>query len=226
MSPDPPSRSHSLANSIEGRHTDGDGTEWFDDLYAESRTQRIDPPWAKRAPNANLTDWLDEKPFEGAGRRALVIGCGLGDDAEELARRGFEVTAIDVSKHAIEMARERFPETRVEYQPVNLLEPPAAMVGGFDLVWEAYTLQSLPTETRRRAMAQLARLPVPGGVLLVAAYARPEASEPPDGPPFPLVESELRGFAELGLTLERFESYVDEKRSGRPIPHHRAELHR
>ena len=25
----------------------------------------------------------------GAGQRAVVVGCGLGDDAEELARRGY-----------------------------------------------------------------------------------------------------------------------------------------
>jgi len=223
---DRPLDPHSLADSVGRQHEGGDGTEWFDDLYAESRAHRIDPPWAKRAPNPNLIDWLDERRLEGAGKRALVVGCGLGDDAEELGRRGFLVTAIDISGHAILMARERFPESRVEYRQANLLEPPEELLGGFELVWEAYTLQSLPAETRARAMEALARLPATGGTLLVTAYARPEESEAPEKPPFPLAPSELRGFGGLGLIIESFESYVDEQRSGRPVPHHRVELRR
>ena len=39
--------------------------------------------------NPNLTQWLNEKQIVGNGQSALVVGCGLGDDAEELARRGF-----------------------------------------------------------------------------------------------------------------------------------------
>jgi SAM-dependent methyltransferase len=221
---DEPIDPHALADEVKERHVGGDGTEWFDDFYAEAKAREIDPPWVKRAANPNLADWLDAREFEGQGKRAVVVGCGLGDDAEELAARGFEVTAIDVSENAIQMAKERFPETRVEYRCANLLSLPPELLGAFDFTWEAYTLQSLPVPTRHEAMAGIARLSAPGGTLLVAAYARPEDAEPSETPPWPLSPSELRGFAEFGLTIEELESYIDEKRSARPVPHHRVEL--
>jgi protein-L-isoaspartate O-methyltransferase len=38
------------------------------------------------------------------GKRALVVGCGLGYDAEFLARLGYAVTGFDVAPTAIERA--------------------------------------------------------------------------------------------------------------------------
>ena len=43
--------------------------------------------------------------FVGSGR-ALVLACGTGRNAIRLAEAGFEVTAVDISSVAIEMARE------------------------------------------------------------------------------------------------------------------------
>jgi ubiquinone/menaquinone biosynthesis C-methylase UbiE len=33
---------------------------------------------------------LEANPTDGRGRRALKVGCGLGDDAEALAELGFD----------------------------------------------------------------------------------------------------------------------------------------
>lgn len=217
---DAPRDPHALVAAVSERHAGGDGTERFDEIYAEAIRQGIDPPWAKRTPNPILRDWLDERGLEGTGRRALVVGCGLGDDAALLDRRGFATVAIDVSRRAIELARERFPGSEVEWRAANLLEPPEELLGAFAFVWEAYTLQSLPAEARARAMAELARLPAPGGTLLVAAYARAEGTPPPETTPCPLAPSELRAFERYGLEVELFESFIDEKRSSRPVPHH------
>ncbi|MDZ7952448.1 hypothetical protein [Nostoc sp. DedQUE09] len=42
----------------------------------------------------------NHQPFA-SGQKALVIGCGLGDDAEALAHLGFEVTTFDISPTAM-----------------------------------------------------------------------------------------------------------------------------
>ena len=57
----------------------GDPTGWFDDLYrgAAGDTEAI--PWAHLRPNTLLTEWLTSNPPSGAGQKALVVGCGLGD---------------------------------------------------------------------------------------------------------------------------------------------------
>ncbi|MCC5670705.1 class I SAM-dependent methyltransferase [Nostoc sp. CHAB 5784] len=48
----------------------------------------------------------NHEPFA-SGQKALVIGCGLGDDAEAIASLGFEVTAFDISPTAIAWCQER-----------------------------------------------------------------------------------------------------------------------
>ena len=48
-------------------------------------------------------------------QKALIIGCGLGDDAEALAKLGFEVTAFDISTSAIAWCQQRFPDSTVNY---------------------------------------------------------------------------------------------------------------
>ena len=53
------------------------------------------------------------------GKKALKIGCGLGDDAEYLTETGMEVTAFDISETAIRWCHERFPDSRVELSEHN-----------------------------------------------------------------------------------------------------------
>jgi len=74
---------------------------WFDVLYAEAQGDVTKVPWAKLAPHPYLQEWLaHHQPFA-LGQKALIIGCGLGDDAEALAKLGFDVTAFDISLTAI-----------------------------------------------------------------------------------------------------------------------------
>ena len=57
-------------------------------------------------------------------------------------------------------ARERYPDTAVEYRVADLLDLPADLVGAFDLVIEVSTVQALPPELRT-AVAALDRRPHP-----------------------------------------------------------------
>ena len=74
----------------------GDATGWFDALYREAAGDAEKIPWADLEPNPYFAAWLEKHKPKGAGRKAVVVGCGLGDDSEELARLGFEVTAFDI----------------------------------------------------------------------------------------------------------------------------------
>jgi hypothetical protein len=60
----------------------------FEDLYAGVGDDLTEIPWAGLQPHPLLLSWLEEYPAV-PGQRALVIACGLGDDAEELRRRGY-----------------------------------------------------------------------------------------------------------------------------------------
>ncbi len=196
-----------------GQPTDNSGedavTRWntqeFEELYASVGDDLDQVPWARLAPNAKLVEWLDgQEP----GGRALVVACGFGDDAEELARRGYEVTAFDLSETAIAWCHKRFPESTVDYRVADLLA--TEWEQAFDLVVELYTVQSLPPADRRRVLAAVAAPVAPGGRLFVRCFAR-EHDAPVALRPWPVSRTELgwltgEGLVETSLTEDVVES--------------------
>lgn len=196
-------RARALASEAIAR---GDAVGWFERLYAEAERGEAVVPWADLAPNPHVVEWLDrERPAPG---RALDIGCGLGDTAEDLARRGFAVVAFDVAPTAVEQARRRFPRSRVDYRVADLLALPPDLEGAFDLVVECYTLQVLPPKARGRAVDALRRTLRPGGTLLVVARGR-EPAEPAGQMPWPLTRTEVESIQAPGLALSGFEDFTD-----------------
>lgn len=186
----------------------GDAKGWFEMLYVEANGNESDIPWADLTVNGHLAHWLELHSVQGQGKTALVIGCGLGDDAEELSRRGFNVTAFDISAAAIRWSKKRFPAIQVQYVVADLLAAPESWLGRFDLVVEIYTLQVLPAELRVSAMQAVASFVSRNGVLLVIARGRDET----DGEgemPWPLTRTELEIFLASGLRLHNFEDYMD-----------------
>lgn len=102
----------------------GDPTGWFDRLYAAAATGRVAMPWSRGQPHPLLVEWAQGRELTGVGRQAVVVGCGLGADAEYLARLGFDTVGFDISETAIQLAEHRFPDSAVRYVAADLLDPP------------------------------------------------------------------------------------------------------
>jgi SAM-dependent methyltransferase len=160
--------------------------------------------------NPNLEDWLARREMRGEGKKALKVGCGLGDDAQRLAEIGFEVTAFDISPSAIRWCQKRFPGSRVSYQVQDLFHAPAEWKGAFDFVLESYTLQVLTPNLRNPAIECISSFVAPGGTLLVIARGR-EINDPPGEMPWPLIQEELKGFNAAGLKEVSFERFFDKE---------------
>ena len=81
---------------------------------------------------ATLLSWL---PEDLTGRRLLDAGCGTGALAIEAARRGADVTAIDISPKLVALAAERAPTDlgggRIDFRVGDMLDPD---LGTFDHV--------------------------------------------------------------------------------------------
>lgn len=183
----------------------GDSIGWFETLYQSAAGSEGMIPWAHLRADPLLVEWLASQRISGENRRALVVGSGLGDDAEELARCGFAVTAFDISAEAIRWSQRRFPGSPVHYMTANVLELPDEWRERFDLIAEIYTLQSLPDEAlRAQAAANLARCLAPNGSLLAVCRAR-EQHEDRGTMPWPLTRAELAIFRRLGLREVAFE---------------------
>jgi SAM-dependent methyltransferase len=201
-------RARALAAKAVG---EGRPTAWFDELYREADAGTAIVPWDDRVANPHLVRWLDGHADRlRPGAAALDVGCGTGDNAAELARRGLEVTAFDVSEAAVAVARTRFGDAKIRFVTADALALPPAWRGAFALVVEVYTLQVLPPAPRAQAARELAAAVAPGGTLVVVARGR-EADEPEGQMPWPLLRREVEAIAAHGLRLVELDDYLDDE---------------
>ena len=104
---------------------------------------------------ATLLSYL---PADLRGKRVLDAGCGTGAMAVELARRGAEVLAIDLSPTLVQLARERLPaslgEGSITFTSGDMLD---AALGSFEHVVAMDSLIHYRTEDAVRALATLAQ---------------------------------------------------------------------
>ncbi len=204
---DPRAHARELARESIAR---GNVTSWFEQLYAESERDGFAISWVELAPNPYLVDWLSRHP--GLPGRALVVGCGYGDDTELLAGEGLEVVAFDVA-----------PTSIVRYEVADVLQPPAAWSAAFDFVFDAYTVQVLVGEARATCARSIGGFVATGGSLLVIARSRGDRD--PEGlMPWPLTRAELDEFAVPGLALARLDEIVEP--GDPPVPRFVAEFSR
>lgn len=186
----------------------GEPTAWFEELYAAGRRREIDMPWDRPGPLPLLADWLQLRAW-GDNRSAVVVGCGLGIDAEYIAAHGFQTTAFDISETAIRTATQRYPNSPVSYRSADLLSVPSAWLRAFDLVVEIINIQALPLTLRPRAVAAVASLVAAGGTVLAVENLRQDSDPMPDRPPWPFSRTEIESFAENGLETVAIDQSMD-----------------
>ena len=183
----------------------GDAFGWFDAVYAEAAGDNEKIPWADLEPNSYFKAWADKAGLKGEGKKALVVGCGLGDDAKFLHDLGFKVTAFDISPTAIEWAKKLYGEDNIDFHVADLFAAPAEWEKAFDFVLEIYTIQPLPMEMRPKVIDAIANFVAPGGELVVVTRGR-EDDEEPEQLPWEVSRGDLSRFLENGLAQIHFEA--------------------
>ena len=131
----------------DARYSDGEGTMW------------------SGRPNGRLVVEVADLP----PGRALDVGCGEGADTIWLARRGWTVTAIDISEVAISRARESAERAgvAVEWLCGDALST-SFPARSFDLVSMHYP--ALPKAAGEAALRTLLDTVRPGGLLLAVYH--------------------------------------------------------
>ena len=142
-------------------------------------------PWEKAGRDAaeQFNALLDrEQHGEPRFGRALDIGCGTGDHAINLARRGWDVTAVDFVPRALEAARSKADAAGVQVRFVQAdVTAMADTVGSdFGLLLDVGCFHGLKPQQRPVYVQQLAAVSRPGSTMLMLAF------QPGRRPPAPL----------------------------------------
>lgn len=125
-----------------------------------------DDPHSPHVPDYFLDVLLAELPVG----TALDLGCGKGDNALKLARRGWTVTGVDIAPTAVELANRAAEEEGLAAQFIaadsTRWQPPRT----YDLVLSTYALPG--GEATAAVLATARRALAPGGRLVVAEWDR------------------------------------------------------
>jgi magnesium-protoporphyrin O-methyltransferase len=111
-------------------------------------------------------------PDDLTGLRVLDAGCGAGPTTIELAQRGAEVVAVDISPSLVEIARQRLPQElrdQVRFESGDML---SADLGSFDHVIAMDSLIYYTDVDIRAALAALAER-TSGSVVFTVAPRTP-----------------------------------------------------
>ena len=162
-----------------------DPLAFFDAVYRET------PPWDVGGPQPALEALFAEYPPVGP---VLDVGCGSGDLAIAIARRGLPVLGIDFVEAAIAHARSKVralpPDVArlLDFEVGDALRP-SALIRSFGAVVDSGFLHLFEPEERDRFAADLAGALWPGGRYYLLAFA---VTFPGPNSPREVTEAELR----------------------------------
>lgn len=81
----------------------------MDNIYKKMSEEKI--PWVLDEAPDLLKDLIDKGTIKPC--KAIDLGCGVGTYAIYLAKRGFDVTGVDISPEAIRIAQERAEKEKI-----------------------------------------------------------------------------------------------------------------
>ncbi len=158
-------------------------------IFWESRYRQGNTGWDLGQPAPPFVGLLSE-PDAPPPSPMIVLGCGRGHDAVFFAQHGFQVTAVDFARPAIEDAQRAAHAASVDINFVqhDLFTLPPSFDHQFAYMLEHTCFSAIPPD-RREEYAQLGRrLLAPEGLYIALFFAHGK----PGGPPFNTTASEIR----------------------------------
>jgi SAM-dependent methyltransferase len=161
-----------------------------EDRFIEAYAKR-ETPWDSGKPSRELLRVLAAGKL--TGKTVLEIGCGTGTNAIELARRGFEVTAVDYVAQAVDAARNKARQAtlNIDFRVADVLNDDLG--GPYDILFDRGVYHHVRTVDLKKFLEFLKRVTRAGSWWLSLAGNAKEKHEP--GPP---VVHEHEILAELG----------------------------
>ncbi len=176
----------------------------------QSRYETGDTPWEIGRPDFNLVNIVESLPLRPC--RAMDIGCGTGDNAIWLAKRGFDTTGIDLSELAIDKARSKAKDSGVlcRFAVADFLKDEIAG-GPYGFIFDRGCFHSFDSAANRERFAfRVASLLEDGGFWISLIGNADEPTDKRIGPPRrtarDIVNAVEPFFEILSLTSGHFDS--------------------
>ena len=170
-----------------------DDQQLFTEFYATGFK-----PWDSQSPEPELLRVLDAGKMP--GKSLLELGCGTGTNAIELARRGYQVKAVDFVEQPIEEAHAKAKKAKVRVEFLVGDVTKMELGGPYDLLFDRGLYHHVRMSNLNGFQNMLQRVTRPGTRWLSLAGNAKEKSE--EGPPV-VTETEIR--SELGDLFEILE---------------------
>lgn len=163
-----PTPSYDATRTRVASYFDGTATRVWERLTSDAPVSRIRQT-VREGRDTMRAMMLSQLPEDLRGARVLDAGCGTGAATAELAARGADVVAIDISPKLVEIAAKRLPEGlagRVDFRSGDML---SAALGRFDHV---IAMDSLIYYTRPDLEAALDSLSARAGQIVFTLAPR------------------------------------------------------
>ncbi len=151
-----------------------DVKEQMDRIYRDLAPEKL--PWNVDRPPKFLVDLVESRRLLPC--RAVDLGCGAGSYAVWLAAQGFDVTGVDISPRAVELAARRAAESGVScrFVAADLLGEVKDLAGAFDFAYDWEALHHIFPEDRPRYVANVHRMLRPGARYLSVCFSEEDSS--------------------------------------------------
>lgn len=141
----------------------------WEQAYLEGRYKN----WDFGGPSSELVATIAVNGLAKPGQTALDIGCGGGWESIFLAQCGYQVTGVDLSRNALEIAVERAKEAgvQVHFCQGDALNLPVEDCS-VDFANDRGCFHVIPEEQREAYAKEVHRVLKPGGILLLRGCGR------------------------------------------------------
>lgn len=108
----------------------------------------------------------------GDGAKALDVATGTGGQAFAFARKGYDVTGIDLSEAMLKVASSKSRYNNVRFQVADATSLPFEDYT-FDVSAISFALHDMPSTIRGKILKEMARVTKAGGTIVIVDYALP-----------------------------------------------------
>ncbi len=124
-------------------------------------------------PISGLRDKTVDFTNAGISSKILDVATGTGKQAFAFAKRGYDVTGIDLSEAMLKVANKKNKYENAKFVQADATNLPFKD-GSFDISCVSFALHDMPLTIRGKVLKEMVRVTKPKGIIIIVDYALPE----------------------------------------------------